>query len=300
MSNKQVENETVSIIIPVYNCEKYIRQCVDSVINQTYHDLEIILIDDGSTDKSLQILEEYYNLDNRVKIVHQKNQGLSASRNQGLVIAKGKYIFFLDADDFLATDQIEVLYRSVKKNDADVAISTYINFNDTTATYLFHVVEKDYYEETYTPIELMSKKYHSDDRGYLITLTTAWGKLFKRSLFKNVLFPVGKTAEDDLTIWKVFLLANKINYINKGLYIYRLREGSISYNNLYKVLPVEADVERIAFLSLLNIDTSTEQKDYINRLKITKENALRYGEYQKYNDASLKLNILKKYGVIDE
>ena len=122
--------DLISVIIPVYNVEKYLKKCLDSVINQTYKNLEIILVDDGSSDKSGLICDEYTKLDKRIKVVHKKNEGLSSARNTGLDIAKGKYISFIDSDDFVSIYMYEIMYKEIIKNNRDIVIARHIYFKN--------------------------------------------------------------------------------------------------------------------------------------------------------------------------
>lgn len=125
-------NEKISIIIPIYNVEKYLKKCLDSVISQTYKNLEIILVDDGSPDKCGKICDEYQEIDNRIIVLHNKNIGLSGARNSGLKIATGKYVTFIDSDsdDYIADDYIEVLYKILKEKNADISICNYKSFKN--------------------------------------------------------------------------------------------------------------------------------------------------------------------------
>lgn len=115
----------ISVIIPIYNVEEYLEKCVNSVLNQTYSDLEIILVDDGSTDNSGKICDELKNKDNRIIVIHQENQGLSAARNAGIAKALGEYIAFVDSDDYIMEDMYETLYKNLEKTDADISICKY-------------------------------------------------------------------------------------------------------------------------------------------------------------------------------
>ena len=122
--------DLISVIVPVYNVEKYLNRCVDSIINQTYSNLEIILINDGSTDTSGKICDEYKKRDNRIHVIHQKNGGLSAARNAGIVIANGNYFIFVDSDDLIHPQCIEILYKVIKNDCSDIVIGNYEKFDD--------------------------------------------------------------------------------------------------------------------------------------------------------------------------
>ena len=184
----------VSIIIPVYNVQNELKSCVDSVISQTYKNIEIIIIDDGSTDESAKICDNYEKKDNRIKVIHKLNGGLSDARNWGLECARGEYVYFLDSDDLIKVDTIELLVCYCEKYDAEIGISWFCSFYSDSQlnNLLISCGNKD--------IEIMSKKEaikkmilpgNYDHSGC--------GKLYKRSLWKDVAFPKGKLYEDDRT-----------------------------------------------------------------------------------------------------
>ena len=145
--------EKISVIVPVYMSELYLEKCLDSIVQQTYQNLEIILINDGSTDGSAAICQRYQNQDERVKVYHKRNGGVSSSRNRALEVVTGDYIVFVDNDDWLELDHIQNLYDLLKKTDADIAIGNFTQFLDDQASFLIHVGADDYFEQTYTPFE---------------------------------------------------------------------------------------------------------------------------------------------------
>ena len=142
-------NEVVSIIIPIYNVEAYLRQCLETVIHQTYPNLEIILVNDGSPDQSEEICKEFFRKDARIRYVRQENGGLSAARNTGIELATGDYLTFIDPDDWVTEDYVEVLYRQLKKYDADVSVANYNLYDDSSSKYLIKVTDDDYSETLY-------------------------------------------------------------------------------------------------------------------------------------------------------
>ena len=214
--------EKISVIVPIYNVEKYLRVCVDSIINQTYKNLEIILVDDESPDNCPAICDEYKEKDNRIKVIHQKNKGLSGARNSGIDISTGKYLVFLDSDDYLELDAIEILYNSLKQYNVKISICgrNYVFENNKKICKIKESVEKKYnFEEA---IEEMNKFYYFD--------MSAWGKLYSRDLFDNIRFPVGKLSEDYFVMYKLFKNANQVSYTSAPLYNYLQRQNSISRN----------------------------------------------------------------------
>ena len=145
--------EKISVIIPVYNDEKYLAQCLDSVLRQTYSNLEIILVDDGSTDSTPELCEKYREKYANIRILHKKNGGVGSSRNAGLEMATGEYVLFVDHDDLLSETHIEELYKLLKKNDADIAVGNFNHFIEEKRAYGIWLKEDDYFEKTYTPEE---------------------------------------------------------------------------------------------------------------------------------------------------
>lgn len=288
--------EKISVIIPVYNDEKYLAQCLDSVLRQTYSNIEIILVDDGSTDSTPELCEKYREKYANIRILHKKNGGVGSSRNAGLEMATGEYILFVDHDDLLSETHIEELYKLLKKNDADIAVGNFNRFIEEKRAYGIWIKEDDYFEKTYTPEEWFSVEYETVPYNRSMIFVVPWGKLYKRSLFENIVYPINARVEDDLTTWKIYLLADKIAYMNKAIYTHRIFENSVSAQaNKTAVFPLEAVEERISLLSQLGFDITTEIEAYRYRLNICIDTALKDGDYLKYRNAKQKLAILKKY-----
>ena len=207
----------VSIIIPVYKVEKYIRQCLDSVVNQTYAHLEILLIDDGSPDRCGVICDEYALADPRIKVIHQANGGLSAARNAGLDIASGDLIAFADSDDFLAENMIETMVRRLTQTQADLVICDIAFCSDQQEVWSNGASLPD---RTFTLAEFVEEDQPSQ---YIV----AWNKLYRRFLFDNVRYPVGYIHEDKAVIHHILGQCHTISTIPQALYFYRQTPGSI-------------------------------------------------------------------------
>lgn len=208
------------MIIPIYKVEKYLCECIDSVINQTHTDLQIILVDDGSPDLCGKICDDYSMRDNRIHVIHKQNGGLSDARNAGIKQAKGEFIYYLDSDDYIELNTIEILLDEQRKTNADIVISNY------------------YY--TYTDYENIAKSFYKekiilDNYDAMKSLvsgklqTFAWGKLIRTDLAKKYLFPKGKLFEDHYWTHYLFGDAECICYITNTLVHYRQRNNSISY-----------------------------------------------------------------------
>ena len=212
-------NPLISVIVPVFNVEQYLTKCVDSICNQKYSYLEILLIDDGSTDQSGNICEELSKRDSRIKVFHKKNGGLSDARNYGLMVSTGEYITFVDSDDYIAEDMINILYNNLKKEKANISVCGY---------------QMVYDNKTVDIIDGQKMCVYNTDEAFSVLLqrnnigVIACNKLYQRNLFNNVIFPVGKQFEDINTIYKVIHKAKKIVYEPISLYFYRQRIDSIN------------------------------------------------------------------------
>lgn len=209
--------EKVSVIVPIYNAGEYLRPCLESIVNQTYLNLEIILINDGSTDTSAAICEEYRQRDSRIRVIHRKlgGSGVGAARNSALPLVTGDFILFVDNDDWLELNHIEILYKDLKNTGSDIAVANFTEFFEERQSFAFHVDVSDPYLEIYTPQEWFEKQY--DGRlSFSQCFTVPWGKLYKAELFQDIVYPEEEKVEDDLTTWKVYLMADRISYRNLG------------------------------------------------------------------------------------
>lgn len=213
----------VSVIIPVYNVELFLRTCIDSIVAQTYSNLEIILVDDGSPDKCPEICNEYAKRDERVKVIHQKNGGLSAARNAGIDIARGEYLTFIDGDDFVVSNYIELLYKGIVEFDADISIASFYSFvNENELNVLCN--ELPFAEITK---EECFKRYGSLKAELSMPFISACNKIYRKDLFDSIRFPVGKLYEDAFITYKLLDKAKKIVIAPIQLYFYRLNPQSI-------------------------------------------------------------------------
>lgn len=257
----------ISVIVPVYNVAPYLEIALDSIRYQSYQNLEIILINDGSTDDSSSICKKYLNQDLRFKYIYQENAGLSAARNTGIAAASGEYITFVDSDDWLDTSAIEILYRNLKKYDADIAAGNYNMYNDSKQEFSFKVFDSDYREQVYVDKEIMYQfaKQEMKDMAWACTMM----KLYKMDLFAGLRFPLGKNVEDNFVIYKVFLKAKRVVHVEKAIYWYRVgRESTL--NNVWTEKRVmnemEAWHERLALIAMMGYDISGHSYIYYCRL----------------------------------
>ena len=220
--------EKISVLVPVYNAEKYIEKCIKSIINQTYKDIEIVLIDDESKDNSLNIMKNLQKQDNRIKIVSVENKGVADARNSAIENATGKLLTFVDSDDTIDEDYLEIMYNNLKKYDADIAVINCKNIIEETGA----ILHKDFgikQIKEYTSTEAVKDLFY-----YNFLRHSPWGKLYKRNVWNNIKFPLGKNYEDLAIIYKTFLNANKIIYIPEEKYNYLIRKGSIVHNEIRK------------------------------------------------------------------
>ena len=285
--------EIISIIVPIYNVSPYLQLCLESIEKQTYPHFEVLLINDGSRDNSKDICLEFVERDKRFKYIEQQNAGLSAARNTGILNARGEFITFIDGDDLIESNYLEELYHTALKNNSEIVVGSYKEFNEEDYNYYIHVF--DYREEHYKDRELIDNIAQLEIRG--IEFETSWGTLFHRRLFENVLFPVGKNIEDTRTNYKLYMESCKTSYIHKDLYIYRIRKGSLINSITESLLTdvLEALLERIAVLSLAGIDISQEKVMLKDRLETrslqAKEAGLENTEiYRRYKEMLYYLN----------
>ena len=245
-------NDKITVIVPVYNVENYLRKCLDSIIAQTYKNIEIIVVNDGSTDTSGEICKEFVEIDHRIIYIEQENAGLSAARNTGLENMSGDYVTFVDSDDWIEQDYVETLYKKITEYQADIAVGNYYSFNESEGMFYFHISGDSYYEEVYDNVSIFENLYESQEMKSF-ALISAWGKLYKAGLFEQLRFDMGKLGEDGYLNQKIYLLAEKIVYIHKGIYSYRIRNNSLSRTWAEKWMHalVDAMSERITLLSSL-------------------------------------------------
>lgn len=208
--------EIISVIVPIYKVEEYLERCINSILNQTYKHLEIILVNDGSPDKCPNICEEYAKKDDRIKVIHKENGGLSDARNYGLNIAIGKYISFVDSDDYIEKNMYQDMINELRKNNADI-ISCAINNVYSDRSVSSDIEERVYDTESALKDLILGRNLNQ----------TVWNKLYKKDVINGILFEKGKINEDDFWTYQVFSNSKKIITLNKALYNYIHRESSI-------------------------------------------------------------------------
>lgn len=218
---KELEQPLISIIVPVYKVEKYLKRCVDSILAQTYHNIEVVLVDDGSPDNCGAICDKYKETDNRVVVIHKENGGLSDARNVAIPLARGEYISFVDSDDWISPYYVEHLYEAVAKCNADMGISWFENVFEEKALQSKPEESISHYESL-TAEECLKKLLYQN--GVEIC---AWGKLYKTALIKELRYPVGKLYEDIPVTYEAVKQSKKISVIGNVDYYYFQRTDSI-------------------------------------------------------------------------
>ena len=213
----------ISVICIIYNVEKYLERCIESLVNQTYKNLEIILVDDDSPDNCPKICDEWAKKDNRIKVIHKKNGGVSDARNKGMEIATGEYIAFVDADDFLSKDMYKVLVDILEEKNADFSTCKDSRFYDGEEP-IFTIEDQVYVFENSNDV---LKNLLSKDN---IILNNVWNKLYKKELFDGIEFPYGESAQDISTIYKVILRAQRVASTKSKLYAYLQRKESVMHS----------------------------------------------------------------------
>ena len=210
----------ITVVVPIYKVEAYLKKCVDSILSQSYSNLEIILVDDGSPDNCPKLCDEYAQADERIRVIHKENGGLSSARNAGIEIATGEYISFVDSDDYIEINMIELLYEGIVRYDSDIAICNHYVEKKERLLMELPPVDKEW---VYTSRE--ATKLLLED---VVIKNYAWDKLYKTELFRKVRYPIGRNYEDIGTTYLLFQQANRICQLQGYEYYYQMREDSIS------------------------------------------------------------------------
>lgn len=211
----------ISVIVPIYNVEQYLDKCITSIVNQSYKNLEIILIDDGATDRCPDICDKWQIKDARIIVIHKENGGLSDARNAGLKIATGKYISFIDSDDFISKYFVEILYKNIVDTQSDLIQCSHLTVDEEYLE-IQKSIDKNLDIKTYSTKEafrllIEEKKFNQ----------VVWNKLYKRKLLQEIRFEYNKLNEDDFFTYQIFAKCRKISYVNLPLYYYSIRDKSI-------------------------------------------------------------------------
>ena len=296
-------DDKITVIVPVYNVENYLRKCLDSIIAQTYKNIEIIVVNDGSTDASGQICQEYTQIDNRIVYIEKENGGLSEARNVGLDKMTGSYVTFIDSDDWAELDYVEILYKKIIEYQADISVGNYYSYNEDEETYYFHIYGDSYYEKVYDNISIFENLYESQEMKSF-ALISAWGKLYKAKLFDYLRFEKGKLGEDGYFNQKMYLSVNKVVYLNKGLYAYRQRSGSITntWTEKWMHALVDAMSERITLLANMGYPLEKHLAVYRQMLEVSLANGQASGlsDTATYKEFEMKRTLLNHLSIQEQ
>lgn len=247
----------VSVIVPIYNVERYLQHSIDSILKQTYSNFDLILVDDGSPDRCPMICDKYAKIDNRIVVIHQVNRGLSAARNAGiewsLANSDSEWIAFVDSDDWIHPRYLEFLYKAVKNDKTKISICNYVR----KSQYLEKIHDVKFDSKIMQGMELLESKLN-------IQATVAWNKLYKKELFSDIRFPNGRLHEDEFTTYKFLYLAGEVSWLDISLYYYyQNAEGIMHSKWSERRLDVyDAYEERVDFFKVEN-----EQNYYKRELR---------------------------------
>jgi glycosyltransferase involved in cell wall biosynthesis len=252
----------ISIIVPIYKVEPYLKRCVDSILGQTFSNFELILVDDGSPDNCGKICDEYLQKDSRVKVIHKVNGGLSSARNAGLDLANGKYVGFVDSDDYIHQKMFQVLHENAEKYTANVVICDFLKVYETECFYTEDFSYSNILQ--FTNIQALNELYTNNN----IKFVVVWNKLYDRTLFKDVRFPDGKSDEDEFIAHRTLYNTNKVIYVQGSLYYYLQRNNSIvgspfNIRRLDKVYALEDRFKFFRTVKQLKLKNKAE-KDYVD------------------------------------
>lgn len=272
MKEKRYE---ITVVVPVYNVEKYLGECLNSIVAQKFESYEVLMIDDGSTDSSGEIAEQYAEQYEHFTVIHQENQGLAAVRNLGISLANGEYLCFVDSDDVIREDYLLRLYAGIKDYSADMVIADYHEVDEDGK-----VIKKDYgicfYQDGLVEDE---KLFHALTIGgechYATVVVVAWNKLVRTEIMKKIYYPIGVNHEDEFAIMPLLLACNRIVWVSEVLYLYRQRETGIIGKKCFSE----------AYFRVLDA--------YENRIKLSKQ--LRYENIQRRFKVSYFNHIVGQY-----
>ena len=296
----------ISIVVPIYNQEKYLEKCINSLLVQTYTELEIILVDDGSTDKSGAICDVFAQKDSRIKVIHKENGGLSDARNAGIDIARGEYIGFVDSDDYVAENIYEKMYNVLAENNADMVVCNCALIDSNNQ--LIEEKKYQFIDQICSGMEIINGKFITEE-SYFLTVV-AWNKLLRKEIFSVLRYPRGRYHEDEFIFHELYSQAARVICIDDKLYFYRQAEGTItdSKNVWYRLDRVEAMYERIkycleagCFENILFFEKTMyySLEAVLLSTNIDKENKKKMKQFLKmYKEVLFKLYYIRKINLI--
>lgn len=279
--------ELISVIVPIYKVERYLRECLDTICGQTYKNLEIILVDDGSPDNCGKICDEYSQKDTRIKVIHKKNAGVAEARNSGLDAANGRYISFIDPDDLVKPTMLEQLYSLMKEYDAQVSMCGFCYYEDGKQKDVF---QEDREKLVISGIDAQYRYFENYQKSLMYSVV--WNKLFDRNLFLGLRYPKGKIHEDEYLNFQLLYQAGKMVCTSEILYLYRIvrKESIMDYFNANRFQLFDAYLIRMKFYK------EKQEKDlWIKTFKLYLHMFEQYVQWQKEKGDKKQNYIIKKY-----
>ena len=278
----------LSVIVPVYNVEKCLEKCIESILNQTFKNYELILVDDGSPDNSGKICDEYAKKYSKIRVIHKKNGGLSQARNVGISVSKGEYLSFIDSDDYIASDMFEFLMKNLKENNADVSVC---GIYDCYKDKIVHQCKDQKFlildNETALSEALIGKNIS----------VNAVNKIYKKELFDNIKFPDGKLFEDAFTIPKILSISKKVVADTKPLYYYQHRVGTITTSSFKKqdlsVIEAYDEVLKLVLSQFPNLKKQAEFRHIWSYMHVLDKMILSEN-FEDFDECSKVLKFLRK------
>lgn len=290
----------ISVIVPIYNVEEYLPTCIESILNQTYKDLEIILVDDGSTDKSGEICNGYAKQDNRCIVIHQSNKGLSEARNVGLDYAKGEYISFIDGDDYIHPQMLEILYEALQKGDYDFSMVTFKQVEQYKKENFIASINNN---NTFivNGLNLMRRLYNINDpilKWSEINFQVVWNKLYKKNLINGLRFK--QTASEDTKFNnKIYLKTNSAILVNLPLYYWLQRPSSITHQPVNQNF-IDRAYSYLVCLHEISVENSLYRAYCLQKLYKTMINVRYHAEKTKWNNYVVSQSLTLKKQTIKE
>lgn len=267
-----MDQELISIIVPIFNTEKYLHQCLDSILSQSYGNFECLLINDGSTDASASICREYVAKDARFRYFEKENGGVSSARNLGIERSGGAYITFIDSDDWVEFDYLEVLYSAIIQETADISVSSYRTYEMSKNRWIFHAFERTKHQKVFSRQELMNQLVFLDSIDGSFRFVSC--KLVRKSILAGIWFNESTHLGEDMEFWfKLYLVAEKVVFSNRDTYIYRKNFTTSKYATLKHIRSdMQQRLNFIAFLRAKGMNTNNFVNELLNRLYDMKTN----------------------------
>ncbi|MEA5158943.1 glycosyltransferase family 2 protein [Lactiplantibacillus plantarum] len=280
-----MDNELVSIIVPIYNVSSFLEKCVESILNQSYYNIEIILVDDGSTDGSEYMCDRYALNHSNVRVFHRPTLGPSAARNFGIDKSSGKYILFVDSDDWISKNLIEKSLKKMKSDNADITMFDFTPVRKASVDFGF--IKRSFPEHAIDGYKVLELLFSGAIRPYV------WTSLYKKNIFTNIRFPENRNYEDLAIAYKLFAAANKVNFIHEKLYFYLQRDKSITHTmnpaDYYSLLNFDSEIDE--FLSENFPDLKEKAISFrIQRLLTALRITILLDDSEKYKNIKLHLS----------